>query len=878
MKTQSTKRRSGWLPALLALLTTTTLSGAAAGGTAATPGGERKDEALVLSVFEVTGDRDVGYRSTQTVASTRTLENLRDTPNSISIINRELIDDLGATSMAQLSTFGITGEVEDNVETNRIAYAFRGSQGTQLRNGVFWLLPKDTFNLERVEIFRGPAAFLYGEGNPGGAVNQVTKQAVQKDFEKLILSAGSNDARRAEVDLNRRITDKAAVRLSLVYDDMDGVMHHTHRTFKGFYTAFNYRPFQGTNISANFELGRNFDIRGSNIPADRFSTTQRTGATTAYSVTTGGWTLLPATGQIINTATSRFSGGTGIALTDVAILPREYNFMGPDSSFRQHYDALQVAIEQRVGRNFNVQLDVVLSNTNRYIYTRAGSLSAGIYLDANRNRPDGTPNPYFNQYYTESYDRKLYQMEPKKNWRLTAVYDLKLGFTTQRIMAMGSYHVSNGNQNYHSEYVDPSSPAFTGTLRNENTLAAYQANLAVMQRNFFYRRFYLVDGDGASITRRGVVPGRSIIARDISADGAGGHQTDRRWLSPGWGVGASGSYLKGRLRSLVGWRRDAFIQDPTFDYYNVVSGETYRLASTPPVRNRFYKSSMNGGVVAHVTKFASAYFNYAQSVNTSNGPGGTGIIPGTTRGLLLGDGRDFGVRWSFLDGRLESNWTYYVTNAFNNNSNPAVPTNVKNELTAYFSELVPAGIDTQTSVASGIEFETVANLTPSWRLTWNFSTNDLETSERYPQLRSYQARAKEKNLGIPLTEQFLDSAPDGTPLPGFTKIRSNLVSNYNFNEGALKGLSLGGSVQYRDQAYRGNFDLDRDGFAERLWTPGYTVWNFMAGYRTTVWRRKVDFRFNLNNALDKSYFRSSSLASGSWSDRRNFRITTRIDF
>jgi outer membrane receptor protein involved in Fe transport len=202
---------------------------------------------------------------------------------------------------------------------------------------------------------------------------------------------------------------------------------------------------------------------------------------------------------------------------------------------------------------------------------------------------------------------------------------------------------------------------------------------------------------------------------------------------------------------------------------------------------------------------------------------------------------------------------------------------VKNELTAYFSELVPAGIDTQTSVASGIEFETVANLTPSWRLTWNFSTNDLETSERYPQLRSYQARAKEKNLGIPLTEQFLDSAPDGTPLPGFTKIRSNLVSNYNFNEGALKGLSLGGSVQYRDQAYRGNFDLDRDGFAERLWTPGYTVWNFMAGYRTTVWRRKVDFRFNLNNALDKSYFRSSSLASGSWSDRRNFRITTRID-
>lgn len=122
--------------------------------------------------------------------------------------------------------------------------------------------------------------------------------------------------------------------------------------------------------------------------------------------------------------------------------------------------------------------------------------------------------------------------------------------------------------------------------------------------------------------------------------------------------------------------------------------------------------------------------------------------------------------------------------------------------------MVAAGVDNQTTVATGFEFETVANLTRNWRLTWNFSTNDLETSDRFPQLHTFQARAKAGNLPIPETEQFLTSAPEGTPLPGYTKIRTNLVTNYTFAHGPLKGFSLGGSGQYRDRGYRGNFDLN----------------------------------------------------------------------
>src|SRR5262245_39460764 len=54
----------------------------------------KQDEPVMLSVFQVVDDPDEGYRSTQTTSGSRTLSNLRDTPNSISVLNRELLDDL----------------------------------------------------------------------------------------------------------------------------------------------------------------------------------------------------------------------------------------------------------------------------------------------------------------------------------------------------------------------------------------------------------------------------------------------------------------------------------------------------------------------------------------------------------------------------------------------------------------------------------------------------------------------------------------------------------------------------------------------------------------------------------------------------------------
>ncbi len=838
-----------------------------------------QDPAVMLSIFEVSGSKDEGYRSTQTVSGSRTLENLRDVPNSISILNRELIEDLNATTVSELSAFALTGEIADNTESTIANYVFRGIvSNSPLRNGIIWLSPMDTFSVERVELLRGPSAFLYGEGTAGGSMNQLTKQALGYNFQKVAFTVGSRQLMRGEIDVNRKLSDKLALRASFAYQESDSFINHTSRAFKGAYLAAAYQPFKSTHLSLNLEAGMINEVRADTILVDAFSNSQRTGTTASYTATTGGFTFVPATGKLFSTVGNRRSTGTNIIVTDESILPRELNFFGPNAYHDVDFHAVNVNLVQKIGENFTLQASFAKQMIIRKTLTNSGSSSAGIYLDLNPTLPDGTANPYFNQYYTEYYVRRRWLEEPINDARVTAVYDLKLPFTTQRIVASGTFHDDTPEGYWNSEFVDSTSPLFSGTLVNANTLAAYTANVTTLGRNFFYRRFYLRDGDGRQFTDNQPIPGRSVLQRDPVAEGAAGRLTHREFQTPSYGIGASGSFWKGRIRTLVGWRRDAFVQEPQRIFYNPVIGQEYKVeGASPIVDTDIGKESVNYGGVFHLNASVSAYVNYAESVGLSSGVGGNGLVPGTVRGPAAGDGYEYGLRWAFLGGRIETNWTYYITNVLNQTATPGIPTAVRTELAALFSDINQSGADTQATAAKGLEFETVANLTPNWRLTWNLATNKLATSDRYPALNAYRARARGQNQATPETDSFLSTVPEGTPVPGFTKVRSNLVTNYRFSRGPLRGVSIGGGFQYREKSYRGNFDLDRNGTAEELWSPGYVLANLMLGYRTKFRDRPVSVTLNVNNLFAKDYYRSYGLASGAWGEGRSFRLALRTE-
>jgi outer membrane receptor protein involved in Fe transport len=843
------------------------------------PDAAKGDELLTLSVFTVTSDKDEGYRSTQTISGSRTVENLKDIANSISIFNRELIDDLQVTTVAELSEFGIAGERNpDPREQER--FVFRGVVNNyQLRDGFIWYLPVDTFSIERVEILRGPNAFLYGEAGPTGSINQITKRATTThDFTRFRATYGSDELKRTELDVNRRLNDKWSVRANLAWQDADSYINHAYRSFKGLAFAVKYQPFKSTTLDVAYETGRIHENRPFGMLNERYSTTQLNGTTAALANTAGGYTLIPALGKIYNMVNTRVSSGLFVVVPDENVLPRELNFLGPDAFLRFHYHSLNVNFEQRVGQNLSLQATFGWQESFQYRDNIAGTGAASIYVDRNATLPDGTVNPYFNQYYTEYYHQRRNKSNIVRDVRVAAVYNLKLPFTTQRIIATALQHQDNPTQAIYSEYVDPTTSSFTGTFVNANTLAAFSTNTTTLTRNYFYRRFYLKDGDGANLTSWSPVAGRSVVRYDPSANGTAGRTVERRFYTPSYGIGSSGSYWGGKIRTMVGWRHDAFDSHVNRSFYNAATQQEYQLPERPREYTNLGMSAYNAGGVLHLTNWVSPFFNYAQAYSISLGDGGDGFKIGTKQGLPTGDGYETGLRWSLLGGKIESNWTYYVTNQEGDRNQPAPPAAATTELAGIFADFNTAGRDTQTVRSRGLEFETLVNLTKNWTLTWNYATNKVATADTLPQLRDFQTRAKSQSRATPNLDAFLATVIDGTPIRGYTRVRSNLVTRYRFGQGKLKGFSVGGGLQARDKSFLGNLDKNRDGVAEMVWAPGYVVYNLSLGYAAKVWGYNTTYALGVSNLFDKDYYRANTLNNASWNQGRAFRFSAGVNF
>lgn len=870
---------------------------------------EPEDDAVILSAFTVTSSRDVGYRSTQTISGSRTIENLRNTPNSISILNRELIDDLAAGSITELLSHSIAGEMGAQSQaptpgqaanaTNPF-YEFRGLVSQYpLRDGILWPAPNDSYNIERVEILRGPNAFLYGESGASGSMNQISKRPVLKNFTRTLVRIGSDGFLRGELDINRKLTDKIAIRLNAAEHTQESPMHHVGRDFSGVTLATVLRPFPSTTIFANLEVGRSEQKLQAGILGDGYSLTDDRDwlGPVRNSDQTAGLTYLPASGLFINTIGQRLSTGTSVALPVVpsqfisnaeAVFPRKSNYLGPDSYFDVRYDSVMVDIEQRIGSNLTLQGSFSQFNMIRDSLYANGTLAGGIFRDLAQTLPDGSQNPYYNELYTEYYFARRYLDSSRRMARLSAVYNLELPFTTQKIVAQATYNDNTLEGKWYSEFVDPSNPNFVGTLVPETTKAQADANTQVWRRNHFYRRHYLKDGDSARYTAFNTVPGVSTFMRtglDSETDGDSGRffSSDYQFYLPGYGIGSSGTYWGGKVNSLIGWRRDYFYSRRTPDYYNATLGGDVPVnpaAGRQTVVARVSEDSYNYGIVVHPASFLSLYANYAESVSISASPiGSPAFKTGELRELGQGAGTEYGLRWSFLDGRLESNWTIYETSNVKTFGSPHPSAGVQAEIASIFgSQFNSSGSDTHDETATGLEFETVANVTKNWRLTWNVSTNKLALTNRFPALKYFQSEADARGEDTPLLDAHLAAAPDGTPRFGYTKLRSNLISNYTFTSGPLKNLSVGGSIQYRDRSYMGRLDLDVDGILEDEYSPGYTLYNLFLGYTTKLWKQEVRYQLNIQNLFNKSYFRTYGPGAGAFGEGMTWRFTVRTEF
>ncbi|GAB7564418.1 pseudopaline transport outer membrane protein CntO [Methylobacillus methanolivorans] len=165
-------------------------------------------------------------------ASTRTDTPQQETSQAVKIISRQALDDIQATRVAD--TYDLVSGVsrQNNFGGLWDNFAIRGFAGHEntgpamLRNGFSgnrgYNPPRDTANTERVEFLKGPAAALYGNSEPGGTLNVVTKKPQFKASNVAEIYAGSYDSYRSSIDSTGPITENLAYRMIVAAEDNGG--------------------------------------------------------------------------------------------------------------------------------------------------------------------------------------------------------------------------------------------------------------------------------------------------------------------------------------------------------------------------------------------------------------------------------------------------------------------------------------------------------------------------------------------------------------------------------------------------------------------------------------------------------------------------------
>ncbi|MDB6126424.1 MAG: TonB-dependent receptor [Verrucomicrobia bacterium] len=198
----STPVRNTFRPAALllgALLSVGLARAQTAATTTRTTTADQDQATVKLNDFVVTSDKDNGYRATNSIAATHINTPLKDVPFNLQVITPDFIKDIGAFDVQ--SALEYVPGVTPGADTGGSIRGF-ASSWTE-RNGFEWFDPDDVVNVERVEVIRGPNAVLYGQGQPGGLLNYITKRPVfGQKIQHVDVAIGSFSFNRQSLDYN----------------------------------------------------------------------------------------------------------------------------------------------------------------------------------------------------------------------------------------------------------------------------------------------------------------------------------------------------------------------------------------------------------------------------------------------------------------------------------------------------------------------------------------------------------------------------------------------------------------------------------------------------------------------------------------------------
>ncbi len=176
----------------------------------------------------VTGQRvEYGVRFTSTATKTNT--KVLDVPQALSVISSKQIEDQQLRSVADLINF-VPGASYGSGEGNRDQIVLRGNSSTAdffvdgVRDDVQYF--RDFYNVDRVEVLKGPNAMIFGRGGGGGIVNRVLKRPSLNPYRAITASGDRWGDRRFTADLDQPLSGNVGFRLNGMFEDGDSFRRH----------------------------------------------------------------------------------------------------------------------------------------------------------------------------------------------------------------------------------------------------------------------------------------------------------------------------------------------------------------------------------------------------------------------------------------------------------------------------------------------------------------------------------------------------------------------------------------------------------------------------------------------------------------------------
>jgi outer membrane receptor protein involved in Fe transport len=784
------------------------------------------EELVKLSPFDVSADKDYGYRKSSTVTTSRVAIQVVKNPQSVEILSGELLRDMQVNLPSQVFRYTSSVLVGEAEVGQANLYNMRSFQLPIFYNGLalassFSLTPTiPVDNLDRVEIAKGPVALYFTNSTPNGVVNFVTKKPQFVNSTEFRMTVGSFQYNKALLDTQTVISKEHGLALRVIasYTDYNGRVDGQETSFVFIDPSVTWRP------NDKFEFVAEYATTKQQLP---YATFFWVGA------------MNPQYWKDVMTPSAAL----------VSYMQRAYNL--PDAA------AALAKINERWGYPANpngstqgIAINTVTSNWSNDILGMTGAAppyTSGSTIDWWRFSPRGDKfapaGPDSNQNGSSQMVDASLLFKPLQN--LSVRYHWlhminNTAFTRQLLQPTAGLRPDGRIMAMNSAAAISWSPHRWGLSDAQQIDANYDFEALKMKHALTLS--YEVDHTRATIDNvtTDLTRGKPAVGYNgVPLTGASSYWHYDPWgSSPMQGIYqvVSGGPVETNLSisnfkaTSLSYRGSAFN-----DRLNVIGGlrwskliNTGRKDTSPTVGAIF---EVVKGVHVFASKSKMSTFTNQMSVI------GPGVLPSDNARLLDNvqeKGTEWGIKTDFNDSEFAGTWSMYrderdgiVQLDFFKSLND--PRNQGGNITTTQAQpYVNGGVVR----AEGMEFD----------LTWTPSRKfQLITNYAW----QYTAKTVSDKTLNPNTPGVLTNERARMRLVKSPLHRANIIAKYNFTGGALRDLSIGGAFRYTDWYYVSG--------SASYWitVPKETILDLFATYTMKLANVPTDLQLNIINATNE---------------------------